>query len=92
MAGVDKGEWLTLELAMPAIVNANFLTKKPIYKFNSDVYKECSAIVIHPEWREYFKSNFSTIYEWALSCWVGYMEKRNPSVPEISDMIFANWR
>ena len=40
LAGVDKGEWLTLELALPAIANKNFVVKKPIYRFDSDDYKE----------------------------------------------------
>jgi hypothetical protein len=87
LAGVDKGEWLTLELAMPAIANARFLAKKPIYRFDSDDYKECSAIILHPEWVEYFKANFAAIYDWDLSGWIEYIEKRNPDVSGVAEML-----
>jgi len=87
LAGVDKGEWLTLELALPAIANKTFLVKKPIYRFDSDDYKECSAIIIHPEWVEYFKANFAAVYDWALSRWIEYMEKRNAGISGIAEIL-----
>lgn len=87
LAGVDKGEWLTLELALPAIANKSFLVKKPIYRFDSDDYKECSAIILHPEWVEYFKANFAAVHAWALSGWIEYMEKRNPDISGIAEIL-----
>jgi hypothetical protein len=87
LAGVDKGEWLTLELALPAIANKNFLVKKPIYRFDFDDYKECSAIILHPEWVEYFKANFAAVYDWTLSGWIEYMAKRNPEVSGVAEML-----
>lgn len=92
LVGVDKGDWLTLELALPTIANKHFLTKKPVYRFDSDVYKDCESVIIHPEWNDYFGKNFAAIYDWALSCWVGYMEKRNPQTSGIAAMIFDNRR
>ncbi len=87
LTGVDKGEWLTLELALPAIANKSFLAKKPLYRFDSDDYKACSAIILHPEWVAYFKAHFAAIHDWALSGWIEYMEKRNPDVSGIAEML-----
>lgn len=88
LANVDKGKWMVLESAMPSIVNSHFETKKLLYKFDSDNYKECNNILFHPQWSDYIKNNHAIIYSWVSLNWSDYMQKRNPSTPDIADKLF----
>lgn len=88
LKNVDKGKWMVFELAMPHITNRNFDIKNPLYKFDSDNYKECKNIYFNPKWAEYIKLHFSIICGWASWHWLRYMQKRNPSTPGISNKIF----
>jgi hypothetical protein len=88
LKNIDKGKWMVFELAMPSITNQHFDSKNPLYKFDSDNYKECRGIFFNERWAEYLKLHFSIIYNWASWHWLHYMQKRNPSTPAISSKLF----
>ena len=44
---------------------------------------------MHPEWINYFKVNYRIIRGWISWEWLQYMQKCNPSVPAISNKLFA---
>ena len=85
---VDKSKGTILENAMPKIANDNFDRKNPLYKFNSDNYKDCESICINTEWSEYLQANFTIIYAWVSWNWLQFMQKRNPSTPNLSKKLF----
>jgi len=85
---VNKSKGTILENAMPKIANDNFDRKKPLYKFNSDNYKDCESICINTEWSEYLQANFTIIYAWVSWNWLQFMQKRNPSTPNLSKKLF----
>jgi|SaaInlStandDraft_7_1057024.scaffolds.fasta_scaffold16127_4 hypothetical protein len=86
---IDKAKWGVFEEAMPLIVNHNFHTRNPLYKFNSDERKKCTHIIFNTQWAEYFKENFSIIHGWASWHWLQYMQKRNPSSPNLINKLFV---
>ncbi len=88
MCNVDKGKWMVLESALPSIANSNFKIKHPLYKFDSDNYKDCKNIYFNSLWCEYIKEHYSIIYGWTSWNWLQYMQKRNPSTPGISNKLF----
>lgn len=85
---VDKGQWMVFELAMPRITNHNFCSKNPLYRFDSDNYKECRNILFNEKWAKYLEQHFSIVYSWVSWHWLCYMQKRNPSTPAISSKLF----
>jgi hypothetical protein len=88
LSNIDKSKWMVLELAMPAIANNSYKIKYPLYKFDSDNYKDCKNIYINPLWCEYIKDHYSIIYGWTSWNWLQYMQKRNPSTPGVSNKLF----
>lgn len=88
MRNVDKGKWMVLELALPAVANNNFIIKHPLYKFDSDSYKDCKNIYFNSLWGEYIKEHYTIIKGWVSWNWLQYMQKRNPSTPGISNKLF----
>ena len=48
------------------------------------------SIEIHPVWFDYFKKHSSIVEGFALWHLVGFLQKRNPNIPNIGDKIF--WR
>jgi hypothetical protein len=84
LVNVDKGAWMIFESAMPAIVNANFEHKMLMYKFDSDIYKDCTSIFFSPIWANYLQKNFAIIHHWTMENWAIYMQKRNPQISDIS--------
>ncbi|MGZ4161124.1 MAG: HNH endonuclease domain-containing protein, partial [Neobacillus sp.] len=85
---VDKGKWMVFELAMPRITNHYFDSKNPLYRFDSDSYRECRNILFNEKWAKYLEQHFSIVYSWASWHWLSYMQKRNPSTPAISSKLF----
>jgi len=85
---VDKGKWMVFENAMPAIANKHFKSNNPLYRFDSDVYKECRSLLINDQWAKYLLQHFSIIYGWASWNWLQYMQKRNPSTPNLASKLF----
>lgn len=77
----DRGKGTNLDVAIPTITARCFNEYKPLYKFNSDRYSECKAIVFHPDWAVYLERHYSIIKGWAAWEWLEYMQRRNPSTP-----------
>lgn len=92
LRNVDKGKWMVFESKMPAITNHYFNIKNPLYKFDSDSYKECKHIYFNKLWVQYLKDNFSIIHAWASWNWLQYMQKRNPSTPSLSNKLYMPTR
>ncbi|NET55682.1 MAG: hypothetical protein F6K47_05780 [Symploca sp. SIO2E6] len=65
-----------------------FDVKKPLYCFNESLYKDCSAVILHPEWIYYIENNYSIVRGWASWEWLNYMQQRNPSVPAVANKLF----
>lgn len=66
----------------------NFELTKPIYCFDSQKLKNCTAIVLHQDWVEYIADNYSIIRGWVSWKWLCYMQKCNPSVPAVANKLF----
>ncbi|NCA72133.1 MAG: hypothetical protein EOM91_19065 [Sphingobacteriia bacterium] len=88
LRGVDKGAWMVFERAMPAIVNAHFATARPLYRYDSDAWKDCSSLTWHPDWVAYLERHFPIIQGWAAWHWLGYMQRRNPTTPGLPNKLF----
>lgn len=65
-----------------------FSSRKPLYKFNNTNYKECDAIILHPEWLEYIKTNYTIIRGWVSWQWLNYMQSKNPNITNIVNKLF----
>ena len=65
-----------------------FDTIKPLYCFDGDYPTDCEYIHLHPEWVLYIKINYAIIRSWVAWEWLNYMQRRNPSVPAISNKLF----
>lgn len=89
LRGVDKGAWMVFERAMPAIVNAHFTSARPLYRYDSDTWKTCSAIHWHPDWVRYLERHDAIIHGWASWHWLAYMQRRNPNTPGLPNKLFA---
>ena len=76
------------ELRIPALSRMSFETCKPLYCFNSELYKDCSSIVLHPKWVAYIQTHYTIIRGWVSWKWLEYMQRRNPSVPAIANKLF----
>lgn len=70
------------------LANNQFEKTKPIYCFNSQSLKDCSAILLHQDWVEYIAENYSIVRGWVSWEWLGYMQKCNPSVPAVANKLF----
>jgi hypothetical protein len=65
-----------------------FDVKKPLYRFDASLYKDCSAINLHPEWIAYIENNYSIVRAWASWEWLKYMQQRNPNIPAVANKLF----
>ncbi|BCX08913.1 MAG: hypothetical protein KatS3mg066_2772 [Fischerella sp.] len=72
----------------PKIANQYFDIYKPLYRFNSNNYKDSNSIILHPEWIKYLKENYAIIRGWASWEWLNYMQQRNPSTPNLVNKLF----
>ena len=88
LQGVDKGAWLVFEKALPKIANTHFATARPLYRFNSDDYRECERTTVHPDWAAYLARHEARIHDWAAWHWLQYMQRRNPATPVRADHLF----
>lgn len=70
------------------IAETLFNVKKPLYRFDANLYKDCSAINLHPEWISYIENNYSIVRAWACWEWLKYMQQRNPNVPAVANKLF----
>jgi transcriptional regulator with XRE-family HTH domain len=70
------------------LANSNFDLYKPLYYFDSDEYKRCKSIILHPSWVSYLETNYSIVRSWASWHWLQYMQERNPTTPAIVNKLF----
>lgn len=78
-----------LDRVIPEVAETFFDKVKPLYRFNSDKYSECSSIIFHPDWMAYLEKHYSIVRGWASWKWLNYMQKRNPSTPGLIHKLFA---
>lgn len=71
----DKVNARVAELSREYVASVN-----PLYHFSDDEQN----IIISPSWLKYLKSNLQIVRGWALWRWLGYMQKLNPSVPNVA--------
>ena len=86
---IDKGAWMVFERAMPVIVNRHFESARPLFHYDSDDWKHCSAIHWHPDWVRYLERHHMIIHGWASWHWMAYMQRRNPNTPGVALKLFA---
>ena len=65
-----------------------FDVKKPLYRFDASLYKDCSAITLHTEWISYIENNYSIVRAWVSWEWLKYMQQRNPNFPAVANKLF----
>ena len=65
-----------------------FNVKKPLYRFDASLYKDCRSINLHPEWVSYIENNYSIVRAWACWEWLKYMQKCNVNVPAVAYKLF----
>jgi hypothetical protein len=85
----DRGKGTNLDVAIPTITARCFSEYKLLYRFNSDLYNACNAIIFHPDWAIYLERHYSIIRGWAAWEWLEYMQRRNPSTPGLIYKLFA---
>jgi transcriptional regulator with XRE-family HTH domain len=66
-----------------------FITRKPLYCFNTLPVRDCNAIVLHQDWIDYLAENFAIVRGWVAWEWLQYMQRRNPSTPNVVGKLFA---
>lgn len=62
----------------------HFETRKPLFCF----LQNREAIVIHPEWASYIKTNYPIVRAWVSWEWLQYMQRCNPNVPAVANKLF----
>ncbi|MCG5531641.1 hypothetical protein LRD18_12410 [Halorhodospira halochloris] len=87
-AGIRKGPWMELERGLPRVANANFDKYRPLYRFDADSDRDCTAIIWHPEWAAYFQQHYALTHAWAAWHWLQYMQRRNPATPGLPKKLF----
>jgi HNH endonuclease len=61
-----------------------FETAKPFYIFSDDG----RSIIMNPEWMLYFYENQKVVRSFVCWNWLDYMQRRNPSVPNLQMKLF----
>ncbi|MBP0010535.1 MAG: hypothetical protein J7526_19065 [Roseofilum sp. Belize Diploria] len=70
------------------LAKAEFNRKNPLYCFNAEKFKDCNAIVLHPDWVKYFQENYAIVRGWISWEWLQYMQARNPNIPNVVNKLF----
>jgi HNH endonuclease len=68
--------------AIETLARAEFATRKPLYFVDDD------ELVMHPDWVAYLRENRGVVQGWASWHWLGYMQARNPNVPNLAGKLF----
>ncbi|WP_088893784.1 HNH endonuclease domain-containing protein [Leptolyngbya ohadii] len=90
LQGIEKkSQGNNLDIRVPKVAETYFGDLKPLYRFNSDSYSSCNAIILHPSWANYLEKHYSIVRGWASWEWLSYMQKRNPNTPGIIHKLFA---
>ena len=66
------------------LAHERFAITRPFYCFSEDAL----SITIHPDWMLYFHDNLNLVRTFIAWNWLDYMQKRNPSVPNIQMKLF----
>jgi transcriptional regulator with XRE-family HTH domain len=66
-----------------------FNTRKPLYCFDALAACDCKVIVLHQDWIDYLAENFAIVRGWVAWEWLQYMQRRNPSTPNLVSKLFA---
>ncbi len=85
---VNRGRGNELELAMPTIAAKYFNTRQPLYRFDAQDYSKCQSIIVHNSWAAYIEKHYPIVRGWASWEWLNYMQKQNPSIPNVVNKIF----
>lgn len=85
----NKNKGNNLDLAVPRAAESYFSDRKPLYRFDSDKYSACSAIIFHPSWAAYLEKHYLIVRGWTAWEWLGYMQRRNPNTPGLIYKLFA---
>lgn len=85
----NKHRGNTLDTLVPKVAEVHFGDRKPLYRFNSDKYSSCNAIILHPSWVSYLEKHYSIVRGWVSWEWLNYMQRRNPNTPGIIQKLFA---
>ncbi len=57
---------------------------RPLYYIDNNT----DTIVLHPAWLEYIQENYELIWSYVKWEWLSYMQKKNPSIPNIQAKLF----
>ena len=82
--GLSESSWKKIETS-PEILNGY---EGLIYYYDISKKKLESRIRISKEWAEYVKENQEILRGWIKYNMITYLQKRNPSVPGISDKLY----
>jgi hypothetical protein len=72
-----------------AIINLSyekFEERRPLYFFMEQQGRK--SLVMHPQWMLYFYENLSMLRSFICWSWLDYMQRRNPSVPNVQVKLF----
>ncbi len=78
-----------IEGVVPHLARTQFDTLRPLYRFDHDDHRQCSAVFFHPDWARYLEIHNQIIQGWTAWHWLHYMQKRNPSTPALAHKLFA---
>lgn len=67
-----------------SLARERFDSTRPFYQF----VKNRQSILIHPAWMLYFYDNYRLVSSFISWNWMEYMQRRNPSVPNIHMKLF----
>ena len=68
---------------------ATLRIKKPLYRFDATIHKDCHSIIVHPDWAAYLERYYVIVRGWLAWEWMRYMQSRNPSTPAIANKLFV---
>lgn len=62
-----------------------FDERVPLYRFEEEAGSP--AIQLHPAWGDYLSRNRAIVYGWTQWEWLGYLQRRNPSIPALANKL-----
>jgi len=86
LQGIDRN--YVVDTVVPSISISSFETHKPLYCFDSNDYRSCQAIILHPEWTAYLQTNYPIVRGWVSWEWLEYMQRCNSNTPGIASKLF----
>jgi len=74
LEGISRGKGNQVDLAIPAIADRYFEDKKPLYRFDATIHKDCHSIIVHPDWAAYLERYYVIVRGWLAWEWMRYMQ------------------